>query len=43
VRGITVTVLAPTFGELVLLVPFERLETPDVVEIVFTDSISDER
>jgi len=29
-RGITVTVLAPTFGELVLLVPFQQLETPGI-------------
>ncbi len=43
VRGIAVTVLAPTFGELVLLVPFEHLEAPDVVQITFTDSICDER
>jgi hypothetical protein len=43
VRGITVTVLAPTFGERVLLVPFEHLETPDVVQITLTDFISNER
>src|ERR1700730_2375230 len=43
VRGITVTVLATTFGELVLLVPFEHLETPDVVQITLTDSIPNER
>src|SRR6266436_10262915 len=42
VRGIAVTVFAPTFGKLVLLVPFEHLETPDVVQLIFTDSISNE-
>ena len=43
VRGITVAVLAPTFGEVILLVSFEHLETPDVVEITFTASASNER
>jgi len=29
IRGITVAVLAPTFGEAVLLVSFQHLEAPD--------------
>jgi hypothetical protein len=35
--------LAPTFGEAVLLVSFEYLEAPDVVEITLAASISDKR
>jgi len=42
VRGITVTALAPTFGELVLMVLFEHLETVDVVQITRIDAIPDE-
>jgi hypothetical protein len=42
VRGITVAVLAPTFGEVVFLVPFKHLETPDVTQITLADSISGE-
>ncbi|WP_334408015.1 hypothetical protein [Bradyrhizobium sp. AZCC 2289] len=43
IRGITVAVLAPAFGEPVLLVSFEHLEAPDVVEITFAASISGKR
>jgi hypothetical protein len=43
VRGITVTALAPTFGELVLMVLFEHLETVDVVQITRIDAIPDGR
>jgi hypothetical protein len=43
VRGIAVTVLAPTLGELVLMVLFEHLETVDVVQITRIDAIPDER
>src|ERR1700730_17669678 len=43
VRGISVTMLAPTFSERILLVPFEQLETPDVAQITLTDSVSDIR
>ena len=43
VRGVAVTVLAPTFGERVLLVPFQHLKAPDIVPIIFIGSVSDER
>jgi len=43
VRCITVTVLAPTLGELILLVPIEHLETVDVVQITRIDAVPDER
>jgi hypothetical protein len=43
VGGGAVTVLAPTFGERVLLVPLEHLETPDVVQITSAGSVSGER
>jgi len=43
VRCITVTVLAPTLGELILLVPIEHLETVDVVQITRIDAIPNER
>ena len=43
VPGITVTALAPTFGELVLMVLFEHLETVDVVQITRIDAIPDGR
>jgi len=43
VRCITVTVLAPTFGEFVLMVLFEHLETVDVVQITRIDAIPNER
>ena len=43
VGGITVAVLAPAFGELIFLVPFEHREAPDVVEIGLPSSISDRR
>jgi hypothetical protein len=43
VRGVTVAVLAPTFGQPVLLVPFEHRETSDVGEITSAASVSDKR
>src|SRR5258707_5673742 len=43
VGGIAVTVFAPTFGERVLLVPFEHLETPDVSQITSPGSGYSER
>ncbi len=43
VRGVMVMVLAPTLGKLVLMVPFEYRETPDVVEITFATSVSSGR
>src|SRR5882672_2959048 len=42
VRCITVTVLAPTPGELILMVLFEHLETVDVVQITRIDAIPNE-
>src|ERR1700737_1418287 len=41
IRGISVAVLAPTFGEAVLLVSFQHLEAPDIAEITLAASISD--
>src|SRR5882757_5706821 len=41
VCGITVAMLAPTFGKPVLLVFFEHFEAPDIVEIAPTVAISD--
>jgi hypothetical protein len=43
VRGVTVAVLAPAFGEPVLLVPFEHREATDVGEITVAASVSDKR
>ena len=41
IRSISITVLAPTLGELIFLIPFEHSETPDVGEIPLTASTSD--
>ena len=43
IGGIAVSVLAPTLGELVLLVPFEHLEAPNVGQITVTGSVSSKR
>jgi hypothetical protein len=43
VPGVTVAVLAPTFGQAVLLALFEHLETANVVEITVADPDFDER
>src|ERR1700692_4729177 len=40
---VAVTLLAPAFGELVLLVPFEHRKAPDVIEIAFTASTAGKR